>query len=191
MSSNSEMDPDNPNEFRRAPSRAGRFFGLLLLLALVVSTISLLSKPGNRLKPHGPAPEIKAAGWVNGEAPTKESLNGKVVVVCVWATWCGPCRQEAPHLVEVHRKFADRGVVFLGLTSDDEDQLANIHRFLKTFGITWPNGYGATKTLQALHADFIPALYVIGADGQLLWVEQEDGGDLESAIELALRGAKT
>jgi thiol-disulfide isomerase/thioredoxin len=185
------MDPDQPNEFRRAPSRAGKFLGLLLLLAVIVSAISLLSKPGNRLRPRGPAPDIKATGWVNGEAPTQESLKGKVVVVCVWASWCGPCQQEAPHLVKVHRKFANRGVVFLGLTPDDADQLANIHRFLKAFGITWPNGYGATETMRALNAEFIPALYVIGADGQLLWVEQEDGGDLESAIELALRDAKT
>jgi thiol-disulfide isomerase/thioredoxin len=185
------MDPDCPNEFRRAPSRAGRFFGLLLLLALIVFAIALLTRSRGLLRPRGAAPEIKAAGWVNGEAPTKESLKGKVVVVCVWATWCGPCQKEAPHLVQVHRQFADRGVVFLGLTSDGEDQLANIHRFLNTFGITWPNGYGAIETMRALNAEFIPALYVIGADGQLLWVQQEDGGRLESAIELALRDAKT
>lgn len=188
MSHDSVMDPDNPNEYRRE-SRGGKMFLVLLALAVVVSVLPWFVKGSVILRPKGPAPEITAAGWVNGEAPTKESLAGKVVVVCVWATWCGPCREEAPHLVAVHKRFADRGVVFIGLTTDGEEDLEKVQRFLKKTGITWPNGWGATETSRELRAKYIPALYVIGPDGQLMWFNQEDGGELEEILESMLRQA--
>lgn len=186
MPHESAMDLDNPNEYRRE-SRAGKILLLLLTLAVFVAALPWFLKPKLVLIPKGPAPEITAAGWVNGEAPTRESLAGKVVVLCLWATWCGPCHAEAPHLVAVHKQFANRGVVFLGLTTDGEADLDKIHQFLKKAGITWPNGYGAFETSRALRAEAIPAVYVIGRNGQLRWFDQEDGGDLESALELVLQ----
>ncbi len=185
MSRESEMDPDRPNEFRQE-SHANKIFLGLLLLAFVVAVIPWAMKPKVELLSKGRAPEIKAAGWVNGEAPTKESLQGKVVVVCCWATWCGPCREEAPHLVTVHKKFADRGVVFIGLTTDGEESLDKIEKFLKKSGITWLNGWGAYETSKALRADAIPAIYVIDQNGRLVWFNQEDGGELEEVIEAVL-----
>ena len=190
MSRESEMDPDCPNEFRRE-SHANKIFLALLLLAFVVAVIPWAMKPKVGFQSKGRAPEISAAGWVNGEAPTKESLTGKVIVVCVWATWCGPCREEAPHLVAVHKKFADRGVIFLGLTEDAEEQLGKVRQFLKKAGITWPNGWGAVETIKALRAEYIPALYVIDQNGRLVWFNQEDGGELEEIIEAVLAQPST
>ena len=190
MSRESEMDPDCPNEFRRE-SHANKIFLALLLLAFVVAVIPWVMKPKTELLSKGRAPEIKAAGWVNGEAPTKESLEGKVIVVICWATWCGPCREEAPHLVAVHKKFANRGVVFIGLTTDGEESLGKVEKFLKKAGITWLNGWGADETSKALRAEYIPALYVVGRDGRLVWFNQEDGGELEEIIEAVLAQPST
>ena len=187
MSRVAVMDPDNPNEFRRRESRAGRVFLGLLALGMAAAVLPWLLKPKMALSPKGPAPAITAEGWVNGEAPTKESLSGKVVVVCVWATWCAPCRAEAPHLVEVHKKYADRGVLFIGLTSDGEGELGKVRSFLGRAGITWPNGWGAIETTNALKAEYIPALYVIDRNGQLVWFNQEDGGELEDVLDTVLR----
>ncbi|TXT37509.1 MAG: redoxin, partial [Planctomycetota bacterium] len=127
----------------RRESRASKVFLALLLLAFVVAFIPWSMKSKLELRSKGRAPEIKAAGWINGEAPTTESLAGKVVVVCCWATWCGPCREEAPHLVTVHKKFAKQSVTFIGLTTDGEEELDKVHQFLKKTGITWLNGWGA------------------------------------------------
>lgn len=185
MSDKSEMDPDFPNEFRR-DSHANKIFVALLLLAFVAAFLPWVMKRKPELHSKGLAPEIKAAGWVNGDAPTTESLAGKVVVVCCWATWCGPCREEAPHLVKVHKKFADRGVLFIGLTTDGAEELDKVHQFLKKADITWLNGWGAAETCIALKAEYIPAVYVIDQKGRLVWFDQEDGGELAEVLEAVL-----
>lgn len=189
MSQKSEMDPAFPNEYRRNNSYAGKVFLSLLALAVVVATVPWFLKPEVKIFPQGNLPELKAAGWVNGEAPTKESLKGKVVVICCWATWCGPCREEAPHLVAVHKRFAKRGVTFIGLTTDGESDLDKIDQFLKKAGITWLNGWGADETCNELKAEYIPALYVVDRNGQVVWFsldKRNNGETLEDVVEAAL-----
>jgi thiol-disulfide isomerase/thioredoxin len=61
----------------------------------------------------------------NGVAYTQKSLAGKVVVINFWATWCKPCLKEIPDLSKVSEKYKDRGVVILGvLTNDNPDNAA-------------------------------------------------------------------
>ncbi len=192
MSDDLEMDPDFPNQYRRKKSRAGQKFFGLLALAVAVASVPWLVKRGAELIPKGPAPEIVAAGWVNGKAPTKSDLSGKVVVISVWATWCGPCRREAPRLAAIHQKFAERGVVFIGLTDDDEAEMDKIHLFLKTAGIKWPNGWGAHQTIRDLGVEVLPSMFVIGDDGQILWASSGGNGHaLPEVLESALKRAKS
>jgi thiol-disulfide isomerase/thioredoxin len=179
------MDLDNPNEYRRKSRAVEVFFGLLLL-AVIVTSIALTGRTTIELKSHGPAPTIEAAGWVNGDAPTKESLAGKVIVVEVWATWCDPCRQMLPHMVEIHNQFADRGVVFIGLTSEGEDKVETMQSILQSAGARWLNGWGARQTIKEFGNEMIPWAYVIGTNGQILWTSA-DGGDLPEILEQALK----
>src|ERR1700742_2027230 len=61
--------------------------------------------------------EMKA---VNGGEPIKLSnYSGKVMLVNLWATWCGPCRRETPELVRLHQEYHDRGLEIVGLTTED------------------------------------------------------------------------
>ncbi len=130
-------------------------------------------------------PKIVADGWLNGDAPTAEQLKGKVIVVNAWFTTCPNCLTEAPSLVETHAAYRDRGVVFIGLTPDRADQLADVEEFLSKTGITWPNGYGAFESLIDLDAEYFPAAWVIGRDGKIVW-NYDSPGDLADGIELAL-----
>jgi thiol-disulfide isomerase/thioredoxin len=179
-----------------APSSAGRkFVGLLLVviaIALVSMTFSMFLHqqvaPRGGLGKGSSLPPIRAEGWLNGSRPTPDSLKGKVLVVDAWAHWCGPCKAEAPHLVEAYEAYHKRGVVFVGLTSDSEDKLPEMKEFLSDTKITWPCGYGASDTLQALKVEMIPQVWVVGTDGKILW-NLDEPGTLETAVDEALSSA--
>jgi len=84
-----------------------------------------------------PAPDFTLALYTGGQLSLAE-LKGKPVVVNFWASWCKPCREEAPILEEGWRKYRERGVVFVGVNfQDDEDEA---RAFLQKFKITYPTG---------------------------------------------------
>src|SRR5712671_3409089 len=107
-----------------------RFVGLLLIavavglfatsLAFLVSSSPQSSTHRGGLGPGNPAPPIRTEGWLNGADPTA-GLKGNVYVIDAWAHWCGPCLSAAPELVSTYQKFRDRGVLFIGLTSDSQE----------------------------------------------------------------------
>lgn len=98
------------------------------------------------------------------------SLRGKVVVLNVWASWCAPCRAEAPILERAWKDLSDEGVQFVGL--DTRDSLAAAEAFVERFGITYPNVIDEAGLLQLQFRDTlppqaIPSTVVIDADGRV------------------------
>ncbi len=63
-----------------------------------------------------PAAPLEVEAWANGEPLTSEDLKDKVVLLDFWAVWCGPCIATFPHLREWQEKYADKGLVIIGLT---------------------------------------------------------------------------
>lgn len=168
--------------------RSLRMLILWPLVALVAFffAIKLFGPPRTGgVRPGQMAPPITAPGWLNGEPP---ELSGKVVVLDAWFAACGPCRKKAPELVRTYERFRERGVVFIGLTPDGEEELPESRAFVEKAGITWPNGYDAVETLQAFLTDggIFPSLWVIGRDGKVTW-NRDSPGTLEEAIEKALK----
>lgn len=63
-------------------------------------------------------------------------LKGRLVVLNFWATWCGPCRMEIPHLVDAQEKYGPRGIVFMGAAV--EDNAESVRDFGRAYGINYP-----------------------------------------------------
>lgn len=91
----------------------------------------------------------------------------KVLVVNFWATWCGPCKQELPHLAAIAKEYSGRGVQVIGISLDAVIP-ANLKPAAAGLGITYPVLVGgAEKIFQRTGIDGIPATLIIAADGRI------------------------
>jgi len=103
-----------------------------------------------------PAP-ILAGFDLQGKALSSADLRGdnRILVVNVWGSWCAPCRREAPVLADASRRYAKRGVAFLGLLSRDKPATATA--FARRFDVTYPSLQDPGGRLQLKFADSLPS----------------------------------
>lgn len=103
---------------------------------------------------------------LHGKPWSLGSLQGRVVMVNFWATWCQPCRKEIPDLEALYRRFRGQGLVILGISDDDP---AKVRTFAGRLGITYPvllDPGGKVNRLFAVEG--IPKTFVYGRDGHLV-----------------------
>lgn len=141
------------------------FAALALCHATVISSAAEIGDP---------AAPLQIAEWLKGDAVDLAAVKGKkIVVVEFWATWCGPCIQSIPHLTEMQQQFADRGVVFIGVTSE----AANVAKpFVDKMGakmdytVAADDGRKTTDGyLKAYGVNGIPHAFIIDRDGRIAW----------------------
>lgn len=137
------------------------------------------------LGPGAQALPLAAPEWINGDAPAEQDLKGKVVVVELWAHWCGYCKANAQELVQLEKKYRDQEVAFIAFTPDGRESLLSSQEWLKAQGVTWPSGIDASATIEKLRAPGFPMTYVIGRDGKIVW-NSDVPGDIVAAIDAAL-----
>jgi thiol-disulfide isomerase/thioredoxin len=98
-------------------------------------------------------------------------FNGKVVVVNLWASWCGPCRAEIPDYEKVRKEFAGKAVEFIGLTTEDPRTASDrVNKFVRDFNFGFRLGWADREMAQTLMGgrNVIPQTLVIAGDGRIV-----------------------
>jgi thiol-disulfide isomerase/thioredoxin len=113
----------------------------------------------------GVFPGLEGKG-LDGTAVSTAALKGKVVLVDFWATWCGPCKTELPHVVAAYKKYHDKGfdVVAVSLDRDESD----LRKFVEEKQIPWPQIFtGASEIADTFGIESIPTTFLVDADGKI------------------------
>ena len=115
-----------------------------------------------------------------GRAFKLSDFRGRVYVVNLWATWCGPCRMEIPGLKRVYEDYRERGVEFVGLTAEDpSEDSEKVSQFVGEYGVSYRVGWIDKETVLKLAAwnapqparpghFAIPQTFVVAADGHVV-----------------------
>ena len=157
----------------------------------------VLSGPPNTTYPMPPLKTGESSvgmGWAlaDGQTAKMSDYRGKVLVLDFYATWCAPCRQSIPHLVELQQRSGPQGLQVVGLNVGGVDDYPKVASLANEFRIQYPLGIPdkALTDLFLSDNDTIPQTFVFNRNGEL--VKRFIGYDaampeqLEQAIQTAL-----
>jgi thiol-disulfide isomerase/thioredoxin len=119
----------------------------------------------------------------------------KAVLVNVWATWCGPCREEFPDLVRVAHVYQPKGLKVLLVSADMESDLPQVKNFLAEHGVEFPSYLQAQKDQEFINAieprwtGAIPATFIYDSSGKLrdFWEGKTSYGEFEQRVKKFLK----
>jgi thiol-disulfide isomerase/thioredoxin len=123
-------------------------------------------------KSHRDAAPDLSGKTIDGKSLDIADYKGKVVVVNVWGSWCGPCRAEGKYFAKVSKDYQDKGVQFIGINTRDTSTTPAI-AFEKEQGITYPSLYDPTGKLMlrfkkgTLNPQAIPSTLVLDRRGKI------------------------
>jgi len=137
-------------------------------------------------RPYPPKVELES---LDGEGTIRlADYRGKAVVINFWASWCQPCKKEAPLLQETWERYRDDGLVVLGI--DANDLQGDGQRFAERYGLTYPIAFdGHGSTLGRFGNTGFPETWFVGRDGRLVGehiIGEFDREQLERNVQAAL-----
>jgi peroxiredoxin len=142
-----------------------RFFTITLLVLALTSCAS--SDDTAAPVAGSPAPPL-ALPTLNGETVRLDDLQGNVVLVNFWASWCEPCTREMPRFQQWHVQYGDDGLVVLGVDTLYQDQRAAVEEFLRERQITYPIVLDEDHaTSRQWMIQQLPRSYVIDREGMV------------------------
>jgi cytochrome c biogenesis protein CcmG/thiol:disulfide interchange protein DsbE len=167
-------DLDFLQESRPDPAASGRrrlSAGTIVLLAGILSVVIVIGIAFVRSQQGRPesgmAPDFTLTTF-DGQQIRLSDLRGQVVVLNFWASWCAPCREEAPALQSIWENYRDRGVLVLGVAyADDPD---DSRAFNAEFGLTYPSGpdIGTVISKDQYHITGVPETFIIDRNGEIV-----------------------
>jgi len=138
------------------------------------------------LKKRAPAFEVTA---LDGTRFNLDAMGGRVVLIDFWATWCGPCNEELPHVKKIAKEFAGEPLVIISVSWDSDD--AKWRQFIQQNEMTWVQYRDADHSLSnAFGVQAIPHYFVIDTDGGLTTEMVGSGSDVEGRLKKLVAKAR-
>lgn len=185
-------------------SKQPLFASLLVCLALIVSCrpaaapIAISNRPvsvNDVRQPQTPSKPVEEMTWtaMDGTEQRVGDVEGKVLILDFWATYCEPCRQEIPHLNSIQAKYGTDKLLVVGLNVGGDDDRPKIPAFVSELKVSYPVAFPDDDLLTYVSGDDdrIPQTAVFDRQGNL--VQKFVGFDptvqsqLDRAVESALR----
>lgn len=147
----------------------------LLLLALPASAAPVGTEAGNFT--------LKSAGGSNVRL---SEYRGQVVLLNFWASWCGPCRQEFPHLDDLHRKYADLGFTVFGVNVEQDRTSAD--KVLRDIPVTFPVLFDDdNRVSEQYNVDAMPMTVLVDRNGVIRYLHRGYRPGYEMAYDKQVR----
>jgi peroxiredoxin len=121
---------------------------------------------------------------LQGKSVTLSDYKGKVLLLDFWATWCPPCRKEIPGFIELYNTYKSRGLVVIGVSMDDTDDIPDVKRYAAQIKMNYPIllGFGREDDLKPAFGELpLPTSFVIGRDGRIC--ARHDGLTTKEQVE--------
>ena len=136
----------------------------LFLLVITYGTMGLAYAGGEA------APDFSLRD-ISGKQVSLEDYKGKVVLINFWATWCGPCQTEMPHLQKMYVDLEEKGFVVLSISVDDARNASKVKPLIKRNGYTFPVLLDKDSSVanQYNPESVLPYNVLVDKDGKVLW----------------------
>jgi thiol-disulfide isomerase/thioredoxin len=130
------------------------------------------------------APEVKIQD-IDGKTASLSALKGRVVVLDIWATWCGPCKAMIPHEREMVERLKDKPFALVSISGDDKKE--TLTSFLKKESMPWTHWWNGKEggIIEDWDVRYYPTIYVLDADG-IIRHKDLRGEELEKAVNALL-----
>lgn len=157
--------------------------------------VTITSKPGAQPQAPPQLETVPPAAWnteiqaLDGGKFRLSDFKDKVVVIDLWATWCGPCRLEVPHLVELQKEYGAKGVEVIGLTTEDPStDEEKVRDFAREFKINYKLGWSPREVSLALMNGntSIPQTFVVAPGGRIVTKFRGFSNQIPSMIRAAI-----
>jgi cytochrome c biogenesis protein CcmG, thiol:disulfide interchange protein DsbE len=171
------MVPMDELDDGRRPRRGSRTVAIVLALVVVAGGIGYgVLRPAPTKSPAGgTVPEFTLERLSGGGTISSVDLKGKPLIVNFWASWCDPCRREAPLLEKTWNAYRDQGLTVLGV--DVNDAPDNALAFVAEHGITYPVVTDPDDSLagKLLKVEGLPQTFFVDSDWRFQAIESDSG----------------